>query len=528
MENGGNNPPIPEMVGEPATGAVFSSTDIMKLDQPAIAGPRANNIEGFRHANVAQSGIMSYLKSQHLAFQRFSWSTSQLPGTLLLNVPITPLRANSIISYLSGIYNCWNGGLEYQAKVAGTGFHAGALGLARIPPNIDPTTLKTVEQFTAFEYSVIDPKTLEAVSKDISDQRPVMFHYMSNDFANPNNIGGHFVIFVLLRLNTSSTGTNQIDVQVFNKLAPDFNFIQVIPPAITGVVPTDTLKWSTLFETPNLHLSPVLKTPISTITFQANTYTSSANCGLVSLAGSPIGSSSYLENTIINNVSILGFLFYATTATNLIPVLNSPTQYNRNVQINGNSPPQFNSIFTNLNPILATSNVVPLNAATTTANAAPGGYYVLGPIAGNQTFSVTYPGVTAIVPPSGESLVTFETNYQSGGPESHLTTTFFEQVFKTGKFIIAGNEAVLLQLSSKSSGLPIGYLKLYYNGYFTTNSVLTAVTYDLNDLSVTFLEYVSAASPFPSLNLSMLTSRQQLQMRQMIREARNLHLHIGD
>jgi hypothetical protein len=80
-----------------------------------------------------------------------------------VNIPITPLRANNIISYLAGIFNAWNGGLEYQAKVAGTGFHAGALGIARIPPNIDPTTLKTVSQFTAFEYSVIDPKTLEAI-----------------------------------------------------------------------------------------------------------------------------------------------------------------------------------------------------------------------------------------------------------------------------------------------------------------------------------------------------------------------------
>jgi hypothetical protein len=274
--NGGNNPPMPELIGEPATGSTFSSTDASGLDVPAIAGRPASTMEGPRHANVSNDDILGYLKKQHLALQRFTWSTSQLPGTLLVSIPITPLRANTIVSYLSGIYNAWNGGLEYQAKVAGTGFHAGALGIARIPPNINPASFKTVAQFTAFEYSVIDPKTLEAVSKHIPDQRPIMYHYMSDDFSDPNNIGGYFVIFVILQLNTSSTGTNQIDVQIFNKLAPDFRFIQVIPPSLTSSPIVDDTKWSFLFETPNLHSHAIFDLPVSLMRIEAAATSSNA------------------------------------------------------------------------------------------------------------------------------------------------------------------------------------------------------------------------------------------------------------
>jgi hypothetical protein len=508
---------MPETIGEKATGSVFSSTDMSVLDHPAIAGPRAPTIEGPRHANVNTGDIMTYLKSQHIAVNRFTWTTSQLPGTLLYSTPITPIRANNIVSYLSGIYNAWNGGLEYQAKVAGTGFHAGAIGLVRIPPNIDPTALKTVEQFTAFEYNVIDPKTLEAVSKDISDQRPIMYHYVSDDFTNPNNIGGHFAIFVILQLNTSSTGTNQIDVQVFNKLAPDFRFIQVIPPNIPSIPPTDTAKWSTLFLTPALHLSPVLRTPIGTVTFRTAATTSSATVGLVSLSGTAIGDPSFLENTTSLTQSVLGFLFYATSATNVIPVLNSNTQYNRNVYMNGAIPQQFTPTTTG-NSVISGGNSIYLNAANIVTGATPGQYYIATPNFTTTSSAVAYPGVTPIAPPSGESLVTFETNFQSGGPEPFLTTTYFEQTFKTGRFVIASNEAVLLQLSSKASGLPIGYLKLYHNGYFTTNAVTTVVTLDFADLETSFLGYVSSGTPIPTLTDNMLVSRRHIAMSIMYRE----------
>lgn len=523
MENGGNNPPMPEVIGEVATGSTFSSTDATGLDVPAIAGRPAPTIEGPRHANVSTDDIMGYLKKQHISLQRFTWSTSQLPGTLLANIPISPLRANEIVAYLSGIFNAWNGGLEYQAKVAGTGFHAGALGIARIPPNIDPTTLKTVSQFTAFEYSVIDPKTLEAVSKHIPDQRPIMYHYMSNNFTDPNNIGGHFVIFVILQLNTSSTGTNQIDVEIFNKLAPDFRFIQVVPPNLASQPSPDVSKWTALFSTPENHLHTIFPFPISTMTINSSSFTSAAKVGLRNLAGELFLDDTYTED-IVGGISNLGFPFYATSATSLIPVLNSPTQFNKSITITMTTPFFKTYSSTTANAVLAGTSPTLYNASNAVTGAIVGAYYNLLPnLSGNIT--ATYPGVPTSSAPVSESLITFSMGGSSSTPPM-LTTRFLSFAFKTRNYLIAPNEAVLGQVFSKATGLPLAYVKIYYSGIITSNSQLTAINLDFNDLNFQFIQYIQASTPIPSLTGVMLQSLQTIRLQALL--DRTVQLRLGD
>jgi len=481
-EQGGNNPPIPEMLGEPATGAVFSSTDATALDVPAIAGRPAATIEGPRHANVANEDIVSYLKKQHLALQRVTWSTAHLPGTLLVSIPITPLRANQIISYLCGVHNAWNGGQDYQVKVAGTGFHAGALGIARIPPNLDPSSFKTVAQFTAFEYTVIDPKTLEAMSKHIPDQRPVMYHYMSEDFSNPNNIGGHFVIFVILQLNTSSTGTNQIDVQIFNKLSSDFRFIQVVPPNLNLSPNTDVEKWANLFNTPALHYSTIYPTAVDEIKVLAAGASSSTTMVPVANAGSTV---LYPRNITISRSAFVGYHFPSALID-----MTSPINLNANITVTGAVTGFFYFL------------IIPDNAV------------------------VTYPGATTVASPTGESLVTFETFANGGGSGSAfigLTTTALSQFFASRQYQIASNEAVLCTLTSRSTGLPLTYIKIYHSGIITAPAMSETI-FNFYDIQCTFVSYIQATSPFPALNSGMLQSLQYQRLEQLIRQARDANV----
>jgi len=517
-EQGGNNPPIPEMLGEPATGAVFSSTDATALDVPAIAGRPAATIEGPRHANVANEDIVSYLKKQHLALQRVTWSTAHLPGTLLVSIPITPLRANQIISYLCGVHNAWNGGQDYQVKVAGTGFHAGALGIARIPPNLDPSSFKTVAQFTAFEYTVIDPKTLEAMSKHIPDQRPVMYHYMSEDFSNPNNIGGHFVIFVILQLNTSSTGTNQIDVQIFNKLSSDFRFIQVVPPNLNLSPNTDVEKWANLFNTPALHYSTIYPTAVDEIKVLAAGASSPAKVGLTNLSGVLTGIPSYVSP---NQAGATGFRFYASSSTTMVPVANagSTVLYPRNITIS-------RSAFVGYHfpsALIDMTSPINLNANITVTGAVTGFFYFLI-IPDNAV--VTYPGAITVASPTGESLVTFETFANGGGSGSAfigLTTTALSQFFASRQYQIASNEAVLCTLTSRSTGLPLTYIKIYHSGIITAPAMSETI-FNFYDIQCTFVSYIQATSPFPALNSGMLQSLQYQRLEQLIRQARDANV----
>lgn len=499
---------------------MFSSTDKSSLDAPSIAGRPAKTIEGPVHANVNSSdNALDYLRKQNLALSRFTWTTSQLPGTILFSTPITPLRGNQIISYLAGIYNAWNGGMEYQAKVAGTGFHAGALGLARIPPNIDPSTLKTVQEITAFEYSVIDPKTLEAVSKHISDQRPIMYHYMSNDFTDPNNIGGYFIIFVILQLNTSSTGTNQIDVQVFNKLASDFRFIQIVPPTRLSPVPSDTSKWANLFNVPSLAFSPTFVRRIdSLVALQTPVLTDYASTfGLTNLAGNAVGPLDWTSNRVFGN-STVGYILYATSATVLTPVLNSSTFYTRPMVIT-NTAGTNQAIHTSTGAIIPLPTAVPYNATITVTGALAGSYYFVYQSTASGPATITYPGNTPVITPIiGESLVMFTPYTASTGVAYRtLTNTYISNLFKTGEYLISSNEAVLCLLTDLA-GNQLMYIKIYYDGHITTSLVAADVDLDMDDIVCTFVTYMPASVPIPTATVSMLASQQVRVLARLIKK----------
>jgi hypothetical protein len=464
---------------------------------------------------------MSYLKKQNISLQHFTWSTSQLPGTLLVNIPITPLRANNCIAYQSGLFNAWNGGLEYQAKVAGTGFHAGALGIARIPPNIDPTTLKTVSQFTAFEYSVIDPKTLEAVCKHVPDQRPIMYHYMKDDFSDPNNIGGYFVIFVILQLNTSATGTNQIDVEIFNKLAPDFRFIQVIPPNITQAANSDVDKWSDLFSTPNLHSHAIFNFPVSQMRIEASTTVSNARIGMVNLAGAIFQDPPY---TTLNSVPLLGrgFPWFSSSATSMIPTIGNNVLKPVQLVITNTGC----SFVRYLQPgAVAATSPVNFTGAVTVAGATVSTNYYLKPNA-SLVCSATYGTTPNITPPVGESLVTFSYGAGTFATPFTLTTTFLAEQFLSRRFVINSNEAVLCQLFSRQTGLPVAFIKIYFDGHITYNSQATPVTFAFTDLKLEFISYIQASTPMPSLTLTMLQSLQSNRLQALLN--RTHQLQLGD
>lgn len=191
------------------------------------AGPRAPEVSS--HSGQKNTFDIS-IHRQFIPTDTFLWSTTATRGTLLWSNPIHPTRANPLIAYLSGMYNTWGGSLEFNFKVAGTGFHAGALAFVRIPPNKRPSDYTSPTSWGAFEYVVMDPKTLEVMSVDVIDQRPVMFHYMGFDERDPMSFGGYIACYVLIPLNTSSTGSQTIAVQAFDRPGQTFTLNQLVIP----------------------------------------------------------------------------------------------------------------------------------------------------------------------------------------------------------------------------------------------------------------------------------------------------------
>lgn len=192
-----------------------------------VPGPPPS--EAISHVGEANS-IDPLLYKQNLWCASFPWKVGDQVGKCLWWIPIHPSSYNKIMSHLARIYNCWAGDATISIKVAGTGFHAGLLTMVRLPPNIHPNSMSGTKDWTAFPWEAYDPKMLEVASIQARDQRPVSYHY-NEGYGNPLlDIGGYIAIYVDLGLNTSSSGSQQIQVNVWSKLADNFCFSQLRYP----------------------------------------------------------------------------------------------------------------------------------------------------------------------------------------------------------------------------------------------------------------------------------------------------------
>lgn len=227
------NAPMPDASG-PAE--AFDSTIAPPSGNVSTIGIHVPNAtEGATHSGAA-NGIDPTLYEQFIANGTFIWSVADEPGKCLWKIPIHPANAHQFSDHLQKMYNCWSGGFDFGVKIAGTGFHAGALMIARIPPNIDPNNLQTIQAVTAFEYAVFDPKMLEVQIKSVMDQRNIMYHYFPFDINNRESFGGYLAFYVMLPLATSSTGATEISILITAKMSADFRFFQLKPIA-SDVVP---------------------------------------------------------------------------------------------------------------------------------------------------------------------------------------------------------------------------------------------------------------------------------------------------
>nr|WPV63504.1 MAG: capsid protein [Wufeng shrew picorna-like virus 5]WPV63508.1 MAG: capsid protein [Wufeng shrew picorna-like virus 5] len=236
------NAPIPEGSGpKEVFDSAIQSGDAKVSSTAGSSGPATGEMT--QHSG-ASNGIDPYLHKQYICTETFVWETGMNPGTLLFSKPIHPARSNQYIAHLAKMYNVYGGGIDFSIKVCGTGFHAGALMIVRLPPNIDPNTLTSVQDISAFEYCVIDPKTLEVESKSVMDQRNVMYHYLPLNVNDHQSFGGFFAIYVLVPLNTSASGSNQIAIQVFERPSPDFAYAQLKPLQVGQIqqaIPSDLI-----------------------------------------------------------------------------------------------------------------------------------------------------------------------------------------------------------------------------------------------------------------------------------------------
>jgi len=223
------NTPVPINAAEANDQEVFDSTIIPSEGQVSQDQlPGGNTSEAPVHAGELNS-IDIYFFTQFMYLTNFVWDVSMSPGQLLWYVPIHPEFVHQWLGHIAKMYNVFAGGFDFALTVAATAFHGGKGIIVRLPPNIHPSSLRTMADVTAFPYFIFDPRMVQTVVKSAMDQRPIMYHYLPYNAKDKNSFGGYLAVYVMLPLITSSTGSTSINIQVLSKPSRDFMFSQIKP-----------------------------------------------------------------------------------------------------------------------------------------------------------------------------------------------------------------------------------------------------------------------------------------------------------
>lgn len=169
------------------------------------------------------------------------------PGHVIAMVPIHPDSCNAYTSLVYRMFNVWLGGMIKRFRIIGTAFYGGGLYFVRVPPNFTEAQINafTLEDFTAFPHTDLDPKNLSSIDLKLEDYRSGHFHQGPLDLTNYNSFGGWIVVVVNARLVTQSSELHSIDIRA--EAAGNFTFkvpgpIRDQPTQATGPLSPNSLK----------------------------------------------------------------------------------------------------------------------------------------------------------------------------------------------------------------------------------------------------------------------------------------------
>lgn len=480
-----------------------------------IGGPGPPPQEVPMHTGASNTFDLT-IHRQFIPTDTITWSTAMVKGTLMWYSAVHPNFSNPILNYLAGMYNTWGGGLEYNFKVAGTGFHAGALAIVRIPPNKHPKDFPTPASWGPFEYVVIDPKTLEVVSAHLIDQRPINFHYQPFNADNPNTFGGYVAMYCLLPLNTSSSGSQNIQVQVFCRPGPDFQFSQLITPNLPGSISETPERlvevgFNSAFRTSYMADESSILTVLPRSVNQLTT----GIFGCFDASSKPVFS--YLPSTILD----IHTYFSNRYRHNVVAWPAISSYANGQTHFDLSSFPCPPVVLQDANAGFVCTDLKNFKSFT---YASPD-FDILGASAtsGRSAFTYIYPtqekdfpigpvSLTYISDPSKEnkykeladlpqapSLNESIMVFQAGGASS-MSTHGIQLLMVTGAlrhWIPDSSRAMLLLLIDTRVDLPIAYVKFSYTGLMTTNASADKIIFELLYTRFVFDSFILKNDPIP-------------------------------
>lgn len=494
--------PQPTAVGAPSEEVRSTDSAAPSPTISAIGVPGPDPAEAPTHAGASNS-IDPVLYTQQIFCTTFPWTTKDQPGKLLFKMPVTPSKLNKILSTLSGIYNIWSGGIEFMCKIAGTGFHAGACTMVRFPPNIDPESYSGTKDWSAFEWVLFDPKMLEVASITIRDQRPTNYHYTVPEAETPASwdIAGYLAVFVDMSLNTSSSGSQSIQVQLWARPARDFQFVQLkmpqdIPSQDTFIVPREIARALDF----SGHIAdvetcaPFPYTPDKIIVQPSSIKL--LQKGLFNTFG--LDGTPNTKYQVVNEFRPPGFLFTSTITDN---GMSFPDGY-------WDTAPAKGSQFLMYNAAGVTGSATFNGAGNNTWSITIDSYHEDGFPTGakvevfvrESTATSFYSDETALVAKTAtESFILFQCVFN--GALVTPQTSDMSRIFKSANYDnwIPNGSCALFTMIDTSENLPLGFAKLYKEGFMTTSASIDKIEYPIGNIKFTFSNFIQRTDPLPVL-----------------------------
>lgn len=451
------------------------------------------------------------------------WTTSDESGKLLWWIPITPLALDKNLAYVMRLYLAWLGSFVFNFKIAGTGFHAGLLSIVKTPPTIHPTKLRNPQDYTIMPWDAADPKMLEIGSFIGRDIRPIKYHYTEKQEGAPEDywIGGYLALFVDMPLSTSSSGVPRINIAVWSKLAPDFRVSWMVPFNLqdvqTDTVAPNSIEYLTDFGNTYKNSVPMASNfeAANQLMFESSEIKvlNSSLTRCYSLNGEPM-SSMYIK---ADGSAIpfpyaqqwYGWILLSIDATDR----KKSTWYNHNFPMY-QDPQPWNVVFSHLTGDQGQQGFHYSITKSTTVKDFRNRYdleldrplddaikpdegrawvitHFYDPIQAKWTDGKSYSS-----PVNGESFVLFKGQYVGmWSPQTYDLAN----LFSTGSLAkwFQPNQAALFQLYETDAQVPLGYVKLYYEGFMTTTGIKDRVEFLLGRLKFNFLNIVPRLSTIP-------------------------------
>lgn len=454
------------------------------------------------HTGIS-NGIDPYYHLQYQPLASVLWNGNQNPGTRLWSVKLSPKYNTPHVRHMSKRYNTWGGGFEFNIKICGSGFTQGAVIVFKIPPNVNIDDLTTTQAMCMFPYKILDAKTIELVSEYGSDQRRVMYHYMNGDDGTDDH-GGTLAIAVFSPLTTSSTGSQQVYIQVLSRLAPDFVFSQPIPlpeekdePSVGDSDGEALAKALSLNSERNALATATIQKKITRIVIEPKTFVTPANVS--------IGGSRKVSGELIQKSEFEWPMLQAvqTEHLNTDSARIQPLAYTMlpkgtgTYSFAGKSFPGAREI-SEFDKSLDMPDVGTFKVTTAMKIGGDGTYRaddaLLMAISNYTEAKREFPQKN-----STESYVTFSCD-DLGKKDKCLQPESLASLLKAGTYskIMAPNEAAIFDLVDIDNAIPVHRLKLYYSGIITSKGVDDQIMLPANKYSVKFIQFTKATEPIPA------------------------------